>query len=160
MKRVPYNRQAAVEYAKKWALLRNPQYLNFQGIGGDCTNFASQCLYAGSGVMNYTKDVGWYYNSPGDRAAAWTSAKNLNRFLTQNKGVGPVAKKVPIEGLELGDLIQLSDGDSIYHTLVVTGFSGATPLICTHTLDSYMRPLDTYRYREAQGLHLLGVNRW
>ncbi|MBQ3571404.1 MAG: amidase domain-containing protein, partial [Clostridia bacterium] len=42
-----YNRQNAVEYAKKWALKRNPKYYNFDNIGGDCTSFASQCLFAG-----------------------------------------------------------------------------------------------------------------
>lgn len=29
-----YNREKAVEYAKKWALERNPAYYNFDGIGG------------------------------------------------------------------------------------------------------------------------------
>ena len=48
-----YNRDAAVAYAEKWALSRNPAFYNFSGIGGDCTNFASQCIYAGSGVMSY-----------------------------------------------------------------------------------------------------------
>ena len=28
---------------------RNPAYLDFHGLGGDCTNFVSQCLYAGAG---------------------------------------------------------------------------------------------------------------
>ena len=50
-----YDRNNAVEYAKRWALSRNPRYYDFHGIGGDCTNFASQCIYAGAGVMNYTR---------------------------------------------------------------------------------------------------------
>ena len=49
---LPYNRQRAVEYAKKWALSRNPLFADFTGIGGNCTNFVSQCLYAGCGVLN------------------------------------------------------------------------------------------------------------
>ena len=49
-----YNRANAVAYAKKWAYGRNPKYYDFSDLGGDCTNFASQCIYAGSGVMNYT----------------------------------------------------------------------------------------------------------
>lgn len=28
-----YNRNEAVEYAKTWAMARNSQYLNFDGIG-------------------------------------------------------------------------------------------------------------------------------
>ena len=45
----PYDREAAVAYAHRWAFGRNPAYSNFDGMGGDCTNFASQCLYAGTG---------------------------------------------------------------------------------------------------------------
>ena len=44
----PYDRRAAVEYAHKWAFGRNPEFYDFSEIGGDCTNFASQCLYAGA----------------------------------------------------------------------------------------------------------------
>lgn len=56
-----YDRRRAVEYALRWALSRNPEYYNFDNIGGDCTNFVSQCLYAGCRVMNYSGDDGWYY---------------------------------------------------------------------------------------------------
>ena len=56
-----YERKKAIQYAQKWALKRNPNYYNYDDIGGDCTNFVSQCIYAGSGVMNYTKTFGWYY---------------------------------------------------------------------------------------------------
>ena len=88
---VAYNRTAAVEYARKWAFQRNPAYYNFENLGGDCTNFASQCLYAGSGVMNYTPTYGWYYNSSSDRSPSWTGVVYLYQFLTQNKGPGPFA---------------------------------------------------------------------
>ena len=49
-----YTRLAAVNYAVRWALSRNPAFENFsgQGHGGDCTNFISQCLYAGGWTMN------------------------------------------------------------------------------------------------------------
>ena len=59
LQRVEYDRQKAKEYAKKWAYSRNPKYYNFDNVGGDCTSFISQCIYAGSGIMNYTKDIGW-----------------------------------------------------------------------------------------------------
>lgn len=48
MRILEYDRQAAFEYAKKWAFRRNPRYYNFEKIGGDRTNFASQCIYAGA----------------------------------------------------------------------------------------------------------------
>ena len=43
-----YNRRAAVAYAHRWAFRRNPVFYDYEGLGGDCTNFASQCLYAGN----------------------------------------------------------------------------------------------------------------
>lgn len=53
MKEIQYDRKKAVEYAQKWAYKRNPNYYNYDAIGGDCTNFVSQCIFAGSQVMNY-----------------------------------------------------------------------------------------------------------
>ncbi|NLG26119.1 MAG: amidase, partial [Clostridiales bacterium] len=88
---IRYNRRAAVDYARTWAFKRNPRFMDFTNLGGDCTNFASQCLYAGSGVMNYTPDTGWYYISPTRRAPAWSGVVFLGRFLTENKGRGPFA---------------------------------------------------------------------
>ena len=55
----PYRRDRAVTYARTWALDRNPLYIDFSGQGGNCTNFASQCVLAGSCAMNYTADYGW-----------------------------------------------------------------------------------------------------
>lgn len=52
-----YNRENAVKYAEKWAYSRNPRYYNFDSIGGDCTSFVSQCIFAGSNTMNYTKII-------------------------------------------------------------------------------------------------------
>ena len=43
-----YNRAAAVLYAHKWAYGRNPRFYDYENLGGDCTNFASQCIYAAS----------------------------------------------------------------------------------------------------------------
>ena len=60
MTSMSYNCEKAVAYAEEWAFRRNPRYLSFDGIGGDCTSFISQCLYTGSGVMNYTPVMGWY----------------------------------------------------------------------------------------------------
>lgn len=158
MRFIQYNRENAVAYAKKWAFERNSQYFNFDGMGGDCTNFASQCLYAGVGVMNYTKDIGWYYNSPNDRAAAWSGAEYFIKFMLNNKDVGPFAAALSVKQLDIGDFISLSNGTVYYHTLIVTGFSGNVPLVAAHTDDSYMRRLDTYHYDSAQGIHIIGAN--
>ena len=52
MQLLSYDREAAVAYARRFALSRNPAYYDFSDLGGDCTNFASQCIYAGAGIMN------------------------------------------------------------------------------------------------------------
>ena len=67
-----YDRQKALEYAKTWALGRNPLFFDFTGRGGNCTNFVSQCVYAGSCQMNYLSVFGWYYISLEDRTASWS----------------------------------------------------------------------------------------
>ena len=57
LERIPYDRRAAVAYAHQWAYGRNPDFYDYEEIGGDCTNFASQCLYAGTGVMNFDQST-------------------------------------------------------------------------------------------------------
>ena len=61
-----YDREEAVQYAKTWAYSRNPKYYNFDSVGGDCTSFVSQCIYAGAKVMNYNQ-YGWYYKQQNSR---------------------------------------------------------------------------------------------
>ena len=161
---IAYNREAAVEYARRWAFGRNPRYYDFSRIGGDCTNFASQCLFAGVGIMNFTPDIGWYYRSENDRAAAWTGVEYFYRFLTQNAvspigtGAGPFAEEQPIDGLQIGDFVQFgrSTGD-FYHTPIIVGFSGGEPLLAAHTYDAYNRRLSSYRYDRIRGIHILGA---
>ena len=106
METFAYDRNSAVQYAKKWAYRRNPAFYDFSKIGGDCTNFASQCIFAGAGIMNFTPVYGWYYLSANDRTASWTGVEYLYNFLTQNEGVGPFAKEVPLSELEIGDVVQ------------------------------------------------------
>ena len=77
---ISYNREYAVAYARRWALMRNPLFIDFTGIGGNCTNFVSQCLLAGSSVMDFTPTFGWYYRSPEDRAPAWSGVEQLYDF--------------------------------------------------------------------------------
>lgn len=153
-----YDRDRAVQYARRWAFARNPLFENYTGIGGDCTNFVSQSIYAGSCVMNYTPTFGWYYISPNDRAAAWTGVQFFYNFLTSNRDVGPFGREVSEGGLELGDVIQLMRADGIYyHSLLVTGFSEEGYLVSAHSDDALDRPLSSYSYAAARYLHIDGI---
>lgn len=149
-----YNRENAVKYAKKWSLSRNPEYYDFEKNGGDCTNFVSQCIYAGTGEMNYTRDTGWYYNSSYDRSAAWTSVEYLYKFLINNTASGPKGRDIPLSGAEAGDVIQLSfGGNEFTHSLFITQTKPEI-LICAHTFDVYNRPLRLYGYSSLRCIHI------
>ena len=160
MQKKPYNREAAVNYARKWAYSRNPTYYDFEKIGGDCTNFASQCIYAGSKIMNYTPVTGWYYRSASDRSASWTGVEYLFKFLINNKSVGPYARIVSRNEVLPGDIVQLgSYRGGFYHSPVIVAVK-PTILVAAHTYDVLNRPLDSYEYEMARFLHIDGVRVW
>jgi len=159
----PYNREAAIAYARKWALARNPKYGDFSDLGGDCSNFISQCLIAGGAVMNTTKDVGWFYNSMNSRAAGWSSVPYLYKFLVNNRGRGPFGEEVPLEAVEPGDIVQLKFAgmSDFSHSLLVLS-AGDPPApenirIAAHSFDSIDRPLNTYSYVSLRVIHVEGV---
>ena len=159
---LPYNRENAVAYAHQWAFGRNPRYDDFEALGGDCTNFISQCLLAGGGRMNFEPVYGWYYVNLNRRSASWTGVEYLYNFLTRTKATtGPFVTKTEISEMVPGDIIQLRfDGAAFTHSLLVVAVSEPVPsgiLISTHTYDSDIRALDTYYYTEARFLHIEGV---
>ena len=161
----PYDREAAVLYAHQWAYGRNPRFYDYEYLGGDCTNFASQCIYAGSGVMNFTPTYGWYYLDANRKAPAWTGVPYLYNFLTRNIfSIGPLAEPCELEDLLPGDLIQLSfKGETFQHSpIVVSVGNPVTPdnvLIAAHSYDADYRPLSTYEYQKIRYLHIVGVLR-
>ena len=160
MKRVIYNRQKALQYARHWALGRNPEYFDFQTIGGDCTNFVSQCIYAGSGVMNYAPVSGWFYRSANDRTPSWTGVPYLAQFLTTNSSVGPYGSECTLSQLQIGDVVQLGDesGD-YYHSLFVV-HAGSLIRVAAHSADALDRPLHSYEYGAVRCIHIEGVRIW
>lgn len=162
----PYDRNRAVEYARTWALSRNPLFYDFTGGGGNCTNFVSQCLLAGSLNANLSQPFGWYYESIDDRAPAWTGVREfyeylcgLDDFLPKSERKGPFGSEVAREKVEIGDVIQLGNSRGIfYHTLIITGFNNGEILISAQSNDALDRPLSTYNYASARFLHIDGVN--
>ena len=160
MQEISYDRATAVAYARRWALDRNPAYYNFEKIGGDCTSFASQCIYAGSLVMNFTPIMGWYYRSSNDRTASWSGVSYLYNFLVNNRSVGPFAHVVSEEEAMPGDIVQLGTGSGdFYHSPVITAISPQI-LVAAHSDDALDRPLVTYRFDRARFLHIDGVRAW
>lgn len=148
-----YDRTAAVSYAHKWAYNRNPAYYDFDGMGGDCTNFVSQVLFAGGAKPNYTFD-GWYFNSLSDRSPAWSGVNELYAFLVSKHTQGPKAESVTASDVMLGDIIQLGTANgSFYHSLIVVDAHNL--LVAAHTIDSDYRPLASYNYEQIRFLHVI-----
>ncbi len=155
-----YNRKQAKDYALKYALKRNIKYFNYDNIGGNCTNFVSQCLFAGAPVMNYSKN-GWYYISPSNTSVSWANVEPLHNFITTNSSVGIFGKVSPMQMCEIGDIIQLKfRGKSNFsHSLVITNVTGLADkniFVCANTRDAKNVPLSNYSYEKIRLIHILG----
>ena len=165
MKEIVYNREKVIEYAKKWAYDRNPQYYDFDNVGGDCTSFASQCIYAGAKIMNYSKQNGWYYISGNNKSPSWSGVEILYNFLTQNKSVGPYGYQEEQNKIELGDIAQLSfDGNKFSHSLVIVKIQDKTDLnqifISSHTFDSFNKRISEYNFEKIRFIHIDKVRKY
>lgn len=153
-----YLRERAVMYAEKYALVRNPLFYTFEGVGGNCTSFASQCVLAGSCTMNYTPIYGWYYLSLNRRSASWSGVEFFYNFMTSNTGVGPFGSEADISLAEIGDLIQLKNAEgTFYHTLVISKIENGEIFICANSNDALNRPLSSYEYSDLRAIHIEGV---
>ena len=156
-----YNRQKAVEYARKWALSRNPCYADFSAIGGNCTAFVSQCLFSGCEVMNFTPIYGWYYVSLSDRTPSWSGVEFLYNFLTTNKERAVFGHEAQISETMPGDVIQLQNEDGrFYHSVIVTK-TGQNPnpqniLVASQSNDALDKVLRNYPYFNFRIIHIDG----
>lgn len=139
-----YNRASPYKIAN-----RNPNYANFDGWGGDCTNYASQIIYAGGAPMDNTGNYQWYYFSSSDRCS-WTGVEALYSYLIHNDYIGPQGTDVTswyTTAVKKGDLVQLRfhvDDQQYDHTLWIishqTGTTGYTRIAC-HTSDRWNEPI-------------------
>lgn len=164
-----YNREKAVEYADKYCgaawgsgnnFKYNKKYMDYNGIGGDCTNFVSQALGDPSGG-DLPQDGTWHATYPkygsGSGSHAWVNADGLKNYLTYS-GKASIIKigtfselTKPMEGhpgglvdkLQPGDLICYEKNFNIDHFGIVTARdSHGYPLINSHTTDRYHVPWD------------------
>ncbi len=146
-----YNASAAVAYALQYAIIPNSAYVDFTNLGGDCMNFISQCLYAGGIVQHvgtvYT-DTCWFYQSSTNRSASWTGASEFRNYITSS------ASKINMtssswSGVVPGDIIQLMNSGSAYHSLIVSNLAynangRSDLLVCAHTTNRQNVSLTQY----------------
>lgn len=150
-----YDRMAAIEYADKYYLNYNKKYMDFTGIGGDCTNFVSQCLSDKEGG-NLKYGGGWHC-SGGHGSRAFVNTDAFRDYLIYS-GRGRLIKvgKFPdlvksttaypngaVGKLIAGDIVAYAKKNNIDHFAIVTDFdSHGYPLINSHTTDRYHVPWD------------------
>lgn len=154
-----YDNKVAAEYAIKWGSGHNTEYPDYIE---DCTNFASQALYAGGlsmipsitdlyysglGTRLYSGEKKWYFKHD-DLTSSYRSGMNITRskswsvahelyvhLLGRNSDVSPKYIGKYVELLNVGDLIFFDfEGDQIIdHAQVVTGVG---PLrVSAHTIN-------------------------
>ena len=151
-----FNRSNMVAYANKHAKSYNPNYPNFENMGGDCTNFVSQVLRAGNAPFDTSGSYRWYYYNMNNRAPAWSGAKQLYNYLINNTYIGPQGKKAStneiIYNMRPGDPVFIDFGynNSIDHAVVITSYNVGAPnltRVAAHTNDRVNYPLANYKGR-------------
>lgn len=146
---VPYNRDAAIEYAHKYTIdgvpgtssYNNAQYTpigdSADNINKDCANYVSQCLFAGGMPMH----DGWHYYYPGNVSnpnanAAWKGTNSQKKSIAARKWGERVYK---ISDLKKGDLVYTyddvkKDGSFKHVTIISQDVGNNTKMIvCGHT---------------------------
>lgn len=163
-----YDREAAVAYAREWALDRNPAYKDYDPWGGDCTNFISQCLRAGKIPLDHTGQEEyqmWYWYSDKERTPSWTAAELLYQYIIRNnnentQNYGIYARLGKYNELDPGDIVQLVYNGKAYHSMIITevileGEYLIDYLISAHTYDVLDYPLSN-KIGEKRYIKILG----
>jgi len=136
------DRIAGRDYARTYALtLNSPPWGNYESMGGDCTNFTSQCLYAAGVPFDNSGTYKWYWYSDNNRVPAWTGASQFKTYALNNNSsstsnYGLYAKASNWNNVYLCDIVQL--GSPPYHSMVISGvvesYGYKTDyLICQHS---------------------------
>lgn len=168
-----YDRNGAIDYAHYWYDKRNPNYYDFSGIGGDCTNFVSQAFYIGGKMPMGFPDTlgvgtpGWYYLDVWHRARAWVWVDSLYDFIVNdpdNISGGPEGYEVDLNGAIRGDVIQYErTGDSIWdHSVIIVsaediGYGEMMYWVASHDDDVDNYPYTSFAYNDVRFIRVVGA---
>lgn len=138
--RFSYDRRAAVQYAERWWNSYNPEYRKFDV---DCTNYVSQCLFAGGAPMHGAPDRGrgWWCSSD-NWSFSWAVAHSLRWYLSGSGGGLQGREAKSASDLIPGDIICYDfqgDGRWDHNTIVTSKDSYGMPLVNAHTDNSRNR---------------------
>ena len=152
-----YNRTDAASYAVKYALTYNSgQFMSWAPYGGDCVDFASQCIWYGLGgrevsAFGYAPPMNALWNMASDGNPKTSSFVSMSAFYAMiNTGYpettphlsGDCYAQGGVANASPGDIIQIFNGSKWFHTYVVCSVTGSpgerTPLdiqVCAHNSD-------------------------
>jgi hypothetical protein len=170
-----YNREAAVAYAKKWAVVRNgAEWPDYSRYGGNCANYTSQSLLSGGIPMDYTGTSQWKWydaapssaQSASGRSVSWAGVEGFYNYALSNSGHGLVADaRAQFLTGQPGDLILLGSEEGVWRHIVIISevvkdADGRTVdyLICSNTADLRNMPISAYHYSQKQLIKIFGYN--
>lgn len=147
-------RISALEYADRYCgtasediygYKYNSKYRNFNPMGGDCANFASQILHEGGG---FKKNRAWNY-AAGTGTKAWLNAHGFKDYMLNSGRASVIAygnySKVYKASYKLlpGDFVAYEKNGKVTHISVVSGAdSRGYALVNCHNTDRYRVPWD------------------
>ena len=149
------NKSDAVAYARRYARSGNPEFIARSG-GSDCTEFVSQCMFAGGWGMVYTGDFReqrrndrWFSLRRDNnifRSFTWAGAQNFSEFVGISGRGAQVSSAMQ---LDPGDVIQFRAraGGHIHHSMIVTGKTANDLLISQNSIALLDHPFSQVRAR-------------
>lgn len=139
------NQHSGVAMPPDYSFHYNNAYRNYNGHGGDCTNFASQVLYEGG---DFPKNGSWNYDSNG-ATAAWVRAGSFHSYMLYSGRASLIASGDHEEVLEHsydlmpGDYIAYERKGKVAHISIITDLDNkGYPLVNSHNTDRYQVPWD------------------
>ena len=104
---------------------------------------------------------GWYYNNGYDKSPSWSGVEFLYNFLTTNNGYGPRGIEVSQNGIEVGDIVQLSfNGSTFEHSLFIINITGSSLndiAVAAHTYDVLGKKVGEYNFSKYRFIHIENV---
>lgn len=168
-----YDRQGALDYAVQYSNDRNDDWANYEGLGGNCQNYVSQCLLAGGIPMDTQGDAVWKWygdtvandQTASGRSSSWSGVDEFLAYAAGNRGYGLAAlTDAPYETGQPGDLIQMGEGGDWRHVVIISrpvqDTEGRTIdyLVCSNTSDLENWPASLYGYPELALTRIAGWN--
>jgi hypothetical protein len=173
----PYDRTSAANYSLTYTTSTNvntrnyynKNFYNFASLGGDCMNYASQCMYAGFGGSDdktaidsyaYPMDQSgssWYTNSSGNKSPSWAGTVSFLNYANAANGTAPSQDNILFnvyytnasdlkdiynwQNRLLGSILLVNDDGHAMVISKVTGSSTSQIFVSAHTNDVKLVPL-------------------